>query len=402
MSLTTLILASEISQQDGGGLRAALPLAGRTLLEGQAERAQEAGATRFLILVATLPQELTAAMDRIAARGVEVIPVRSAAEIAAQVRDNDKLLLVADALYAPPACYKAVAEATAPAVLATPDNQAARDLERIDAQTRWAGLALVPQSVVAGLAHISEDWDIGSTLLRQTIQAHARRIMCEPALFERGEIAILTNPVEASLVTTTMLQQAEFGGEGMGQRALFAPLARLIGPALLSKNIPTSAFLGGTVALLAGGLTAAIFGHPLWAAIAGIFASAGFALGGFQQLFTEIRGSAAKLRQVAEWLAYLFPLALVGPAISRWPWKTDTIYLAAIALTLMLLWTVRKALLRFKKEEEMRPDILLPDPEIFFIILAGAALSGFPMMALPIATLLAAGGILAWLVRTAK
>ena len=402
MSLTVLILASEMSHSENDGLRAAFSLAGRTLLERQAECAQDVGATRFLILVATLPQELTAAMDRIAARGGEVIPVRSASEIFAQIKDDDQILLIADGLCAPPTCYKALTEVNAPAVLATPDNQAARDLERIDAQTRWAGLALVPRSVFADLAHISDDWDVGSTLLRQTIQAQARRIMCEPIMFERGEIAVLTNSVEASLVTARMLQQAEFGGEGLGKQALFSPFARLVGPVLLSRNIPTTAFFGSAAALLLVGLVSAFMDQPFWASIAGILASISFALGEFQQLFTKTRSGFAKLKRLGEWLAFLFPVAIISPVLKQWPWQAETLYLGALSLILMLLWRVGKALFHLQNDDAPRSDIFLSDPEIFFVILAISSIIGFPMMALPVASLLAACGILIWLIKPSK
>lgn len=400
MSLVALILATEISQGEPGILRAALPLAGRTLLERQAEQARAVGANHILVMVATLPQDLTSAMDRIRTSGCPVTPLRSISEIPAHVGAQDQLMLVADGLVAPEACYEALADANAPALLATPDNQAARDLERIDGQTRWAGLALLPHSMVAQLGAVPDDWDIGSTLLRQAVQAGGHRIMCEAALFERGEVTIITNTAEASLITTSMLQQADFGGEGMGQRALFAPFARLVGPALLRQHVPTAALYGGALGLLAAGLTAAFFGQPLWAAVAGLLASAGYALGGFQQLFTENRRMIARLKQAATLAAYAFPLALIAPTVLRAPTKAENLYLAALALIVMLLWAVRKPLIESKSANSR--SIALADPEIFFLILLVTAMIGFPMMALPVAGTLAAAGILLWLMQTSE
>lgn len=397
MSLTVLIIANEMSESENIGLRAVYPLAGRTLLERQAERALEIGATRFLILVETLPQSLTAAMDRIATKHVPIVPVRNAAEIVAHMKADDQLLLIADALHAPTSCYQALSDATAPAVLATPDNQAARDFERIDGQTRWAGLALIPNHIVHQLSDIADDWDIGSTLLRQTIQAGATRIMCEPVMFERGEIAIVAEPEDAALVTGQMLQQAEFSGEGMGQQALFAPLARLIGPALLPKNIPTTAFFGSSIALLVGGLVAACLSEPLWAAITALFASLCYALGSFQQHFSDISVISLKLRKAAEWLAYIFPLALVAPSLTHWPWSLESVGFAALALVLMLLWSVCRKLFDLNNIESARFGMALPDPEIFFVILGISALFGGSMLALPFAAILATAGILLWL-----
>lgn len=400
MSLVALILATEFSQGEAGILRASLPLAGRTLLERQAEQARAVGASHILVMVATLPQDLTGAMDRIRASGCPVTPLRSISEIPAHVGAQDQLMLVADGLVAPEACYEALADANAPALLATPDNQAARDLERIDGQTRWAGLALLPHAMVAQLGNVPDDWDIGSTLLRQAVQAGGHRIMCEAALFERGEVAIITNSVEASLITTSMLQQADFGGEGMGQRALFAPLARLVGPALLRQHVPTTALYGGGLGLLAAGLAAACFGQPLWAAVAGLLASGAYALGGFQQLFTENRGIITRLKQAASIAAHAFPLALITPSLLRAPSKPESLYLGALALIVITLWAVRKPLIESKAADTR--SITLADPEMFFVILGLAAIFGLPMMALPVAGILAVAGILLWLMQTSE
>src|SRR3546814_1206695 len=55
---------------------------------------------------------------------------------------------------------------------------------------RWGGLASISQPRVAELAGMPGEWDMMLTLLRLAVQAGARRLYCEPALFEQGEIAI--------------------------------------------------------------------------------------------------------------------------------------------------------------------------------------------------------------------
>src|SRR3546814_5492394 len=58
------------------------------------------------------------------------------------------------------------------------------------------------------------------TLLRIAVQAGARRLYCEPALFEQGEIAIVADRRAAALIEQSSLQRIEYGGMGLGRSAI--------------------------------------------------------------------------------------------------------------------------------------------------------------------------------------
>src|SRR5206468_11427131 len=100
MTLAALIAAYHESDEPGGGLRATLPLAGRTLVERQVRVAAAAGASPVVVAVERVPPELTAAIDRLRAEGVKLIVARSAAEAAEAVHPQDRLLLLGDGLIA--------------------------------------------------------------------------------------------------------------------------------------------------------------------------------------------------------------------------------------------------------------------------------------------------------------
>src|SRR3546814_16194516 len=89
--------------------------------------------------------------------------------------------------------------------------------ERIDATRRWGGLASISQPMVAELAGMPGEWDMMLTLLRLAVQAGARRLYCEPALFEQGAIAIVADPPTAPLLRPSSLQRNENGGQGLGR-----------------------------------------------------------------------------------------------------------------------------------------------------------------------------------------
>src|SRR3546814_21179315 len=122
----------------------------------------------------------------------------------------------------------------------------------------------------------SDLWDMMLTLLRIAVQAGARRLYCEPALFDQGEIAIVADRPTAALIEQSSLQRVEYGGLGLGRSAIMMPLVRLDGPLLVrspaTARYPPSitAPLSAIVALLAAGGLAAAGGlgrvFQIWAA----------------------------------------------------------------------------------------------------------------------------------------
>src|SRR3546814_19753154 len=85
--------------------------------------------------------------------------------------------------------------------------------ERIDATRRWGGLANISQPMVADLAAMPGEWDMMLTLLRIAVQAGARRLYCEPALFEQGVLAIVADRRAAALNEQSSPQRFETGGQ---------------------------------------------------------------------------------------------------------------------------------------------------------------------------------------------
>lgn len=396
MSLTAIIVAQEVIATGDGSLRAGLPIAGKSLFERQAEKAIAGGVTKILVLISTLPQWLTLAIDRLSSPSVQVAPVRSATEILWHVEELDDVLLIADGLYASSHCYTSVLEAAAPALLATTDHQAASEFERIDGQTRWAGLALLPYDLVSQIQNLPSDWDITSTLLRQAVQAGASRLMRDPIIMERGDLTIIDDAMDASLVTSHMLQQADVGGGGMGQRLIFSPVSTLLGPSLLSRNIPTAGFFGIAVALASVSLIVGGFGQPLWAAVAAIFGHVAASLGSYQSIFTGSNKLIGRLKNAGFGLFSLLPVAILIPEMPHSLSDTGGISLVVLSLSLIIFWSLRDPLTRLAGGFANDADYLLFDIEMFSIALLVAGVVNFPMAAIQVSALAASAGLLIW------
>lgn len=174
MALGALIAAYQ--EDEGGSLRALLPLAGRTLLEYQARCASAAGAAPIVVLVERVPVALAAAIERLRAEGVSVVPVSDGNEAAARFEPGTAVLLMADGLAPPMTLVERIATAEQRAVATVPDDEVHVEFERIDNEHRWAGLALVDGNTLSSTAAMLGDWDLQSTLLRRTIQAGAVRL----------------------------------------------------------------------------------------------------------------------------------------------------------------------------------------------------------------------------------
>ena len=73
MALGALIGAYQ--EDDSGGLRALLTLAGRTLVEYQARGLAAAGAAPIIVLVERIPVALNEAFERLRGEGISVVAV---------------------------------------------------------------------------------------------------------------------------------------------------------------------------------------------------------------------------------------------------------------------------------------------------------------------------------------
>ena len=248
MGLAALICAYHDAVDAPGGLRATLPLAGRTLVERQARLASAAGASPIVILVERLPAELVAAIDRMRSEGVSAILARSADDAAEAVDGNDSLLVFADGLIAHNGQVSRFAAGHAPALLTLPEACVDDRFERIDAEARWAGLALLDGALLRRTAAKLQDWDLQSTLLRRAVQEGARQVALRGdaehpvVIAERGE--------DLAAAHARILSAAGPAREDWASRYLLAPIE-----ASAARALVPSAITPGWLYIGAGALT---------------------------------------------------------------------------------------------------------------------------------------------------
>ena len=269
--------------------------------------------------------------------------------------------------------------------------------ERIDATRRWGGLASISDHMVRELAGMPGEWDMILTLLRMAVQAEARRLYCEPALFEQGEIAIVADRPTAALIEQSSLQGTEYGGMGLGRSAIMMPLVRLAGP-LLVKSPATARYLPyvtgllwvGVALLAASGLAAA-------GALLAIFGGLGLAAMRFLSAFRAESAAQDRVRDVIRSFAWVllaaFPwLVSLGGPDHRMPLFSEAALAPCLdAAILLARWLYEDM------AERRRFHWLLPDADHAWMMLAPALIFGIAPLMFAILPLLALLQILIWI-----
>lgn len=393
MTLHALLSATETTE-DGAGLRASRLIAGQYLIERQAALCRDAGAEQLFVCVESMTDELITAFDRLRAAGIGIEPVRRASEIVDRTHPRDQLLLVLDGLYAKREQLAAFAAGASPSVFVTADTPVTRGLERIDADRRWAGFAVMRCDMLADLADLPEDWDLASTALRRVVQKGAARLPCDPALFERGDLIVVDSDIGATALSARVYDTATVGESGIVMANVLAPIARFAGPAALRRGVRSGPLEYAAMALFVLALAGWAKGWIVTGAGVAIVGLLTVAVARYVALFTL---EPAPPRWRGKALAVL-PLTVLGAFATRLFFGDSRGMAAFVSLALLALV---QAQLMSENDEITRNERVLPDAGLIFAICgaaaaAGAIQPGVAVAALAGSALLAIG---AWLAR---
>lgn len=241
MAFAALIAAYREAEDGEAGLRAMLPMAGRSLLENQVRRAITAGASHAVILVERVPAAMSAALDRLKHDGIAVKLARDPMDAADHFHPEEGVLLVADGLVAAPDCFEAMAARVSPTLLVVADTPENEDFERVDADHRWAGLALTNVETLSATAAMLGDWDLQSTLMRRIVQTGADFLPVD------GEAGVVIDASEAVLLAEhsdksrdagrSMLRRNSLQAGSWPERFVYAPVAARVARLLLDRRV---------------------------------------------------------------------------------------------------------------------------------------------------------------------
>ena len=269
MALAALIAASGQVEDGGDGLRATLPLVGATLLEHQARLARRAGAAHIVVMVERMPAALTAALERLRRDGIAIEVARGAADAADRIHPDERLLVIADGCLAGQPLIDRLVAAAPPAVVSVPDHSDRQMFERIDAVTRWGGLALIDGARLRRTVAMLGDWDMVSTLLRRTLQENATRIDAfppeasgRPELLMMADRAAALEGLDRRLIGASRARAEDWPG-----RYLFPPVEELALRPIAGSGIDPG-WLATAAAVLAVAAVPAVLLGWRWAMLA--------------------------------------------------------------------------------------------------------------------------------------
>jgi hypothetical protein len=243
-------LISAYQEDDSGALRALLPLAGRTLLEYQVRCAAAAGAAPIVLVVQRVPQALQDAIERLRLDSIAVFAVSEINEAISRFEAGTSILLVADGIAPPVELVTRIAEEPERVVAVVPDDEQHEAYERIDAGSRWAGVAMVDVPLLGSTAAMLGDWDLQSTLLRRAIQEGALRINADEA---GGEPLLVENAGQLADFQRVLIKASRGARTDFASRYLLAPVEDFATEQLMETPVRPLWLIWTALALTLGG-----------------------------------------------------------------------------------------------------------------------------------------------------
>lgn len=252
-------LIGAYQEDDSGGLRALLPLAGRTLLEYQVRCVSAAGAAPIVVVVERVPQALQDVFERLRLDGVSVFPVSDVHEAVSRFEAGSMILMVGDGIVASAELVAQLAEEPEPVVATVPDDDDHEAYERIDAEVRWAGVALVDAKLLGSTAAMLGDWDIQSTLLRRTIQDGALRVPVSEGV---GAPLLVDRPEQLDGFQRHLLAASRGARTDWVSRYVLPPVEELATEQLMESTLRPAWLIWLAVVLTFGAVIAFLEGWP--------------------------------------------------------------------------------------------------------------------------------------------
>lgn len=324
-------LIAALRPSEDGALRAAQPLAGRSVLAWQAGLLRSLGVERVLCLIdgATASDDILQLQHALEAEGVQFHALKGFAAIPALVRAEDDLVILLDGLVPDPAVVRAVigGEGTVHRAVATipADHPLAaaypEDFERIDAARHWAGVLAMRGAAVQHLADFPADADAVSLLLRLALQAgtpcrdlSARELVPESWL-------LADSPAAVGRHETGLIARAAPPADW---RAPTVALASALVRGLVPRGLSQGGLIAGGAALvlLLVSVMAAAFGFPAAGlALAGLGAFAARVSSTYTAISTRLRREdrAKDASAVLDGVVDAFAALTLWFTLSPWP-----------------------------------------------------------------------------------
>ncbi|MES2783112.1 MAG: hypothetical protein V4657_09970 [Pseudomonadota bacterium] len=309
-------------------------LAGGSLIEYQIATLARAGIHRFLIEVENVDGSLIALADNCRSRNQVVDFVRTGADIQRYMETGDRVWVQSGQLYVQLGLVETLLKSADTFVATVDGRDENAAFERIDLNTRWAGVSVVGADTIATLKDLPDDWSIISSLLRQAVLAKVPFRPMSQQHVNNGTLTVLTGAHDFSELSRQILRRRVASRSGFVETHLFGPiLARLVPIIWQSPMAVTITKCASTViALVAFGL--AMSGFATAACVAAVAAVAGNSL---RLAVTDDAdgGNQVQLLSLVTWALLIF--AMFGAVYLLSPYGDDGLFAAFAVASLGFL-----------------------------------------------------------------
>ena len=168
--IVALLCIGDVVSADGEVALPLTPLFGRPMIHHMIKALQRIGITQFCVGVDTVPGALLSYRDQVAKEGLELRFVREPSAMAPLLAaDTRALVLRGDTIWDVKLIDRALKH-DGPLIATVEERSENQMFERIDLNSRWAGMAILDRNSLAALTQLPEGWDMASALLRQAMQ----------------------------------------------------------------------------------------------------------------------------------------------------------------------------------------------------------------------------------------
>lgn len=268
-NVIALLCIGDVSPVEGEVALPLTPLFGRPMIHHMIKALQRVGITQFCVGVDTVPGALLSYRDEVAKEGIELRFVREpSAMVPLLVADTRALVLRGDTIWDANLIDQALRH-NGPLIATVEERSENLMFERIDLNSRWAGMAILDRGSLAALTQLPEGWDMASALLRQAMQDHVTLWPLKQSEIQDGHVRRLVNTSDLA-AAQSLLMVSPANGPATLESKLFSPGLARLGPAIWSvpwgRGLAEFSFPG--LSLIAAIL--AVTGFPVVASVMAI------------------------------------------------------------------------------------------------------------------------------------
>jgi hypothetical protein len=269
---TIALLSSATASDDAVTGQAHDVVGGQSLLEYQISLLARLGIRRFYVEVDNVTGLLLALADKSRNKGRQVEFVRSGLDVQRSIQPDDRLWVQSEALYVAPELLKQLLKRPGTFVATIDGREDNHAFERIDLNTRWAGIAMVSAGTISALHSLPEGWSMTSSLLRQALQEKVPFCPLHQQHVQNGQIRIVQSAEDIGILNRQILIDRTDDRGGFIETSVLGPLAARAAPVIWRTAYGTRLVGGASVFMAASSVGLGAYGFYMSAIVSAMVA----------------------------------------------------------------------------------------------------------------------------------